>query len=355
MTEVVAALIERGGRFLACRRPAHKARGLLWEFVGGKVEAGETKREALRRECAEELAVEIAAGDLFYEIEHEYPDLTIRLTVFRARIERGEPKALEHAELRWITPGEIDSLEFCPADELILQELKKRFLPPEIAQIREKLFALRDIGYREFQLPLVPTVAPERVIGIRFPNLRALAKELSEAEKTAFLSVLPHEFYEEDNLHAILLSKERDAQKCEAGLRRFLPLVDNWSTSDTFDTKPFAKHEEQFLAFCREMLKAPGVYEKRFAIISLMKFFLDERFDPEYPALVAAVRSEEYYVNMACAWYFATALAKQYPAVIGYFENGSLLKDVQDKAIRKAVESRRVTEEHKRYLKTLKR
>ena len=355
MTEVVAALIEKDGTFLICRRPAHKARALLWEFAGGKVEKGETRREALRRECREELGVEIAAGDLFFEVEHLYPDLTIRLSLYRARIEKGEPQPLEHAELRWITPEEIGNFEFCPADEQILEKLRDRFLPPQIGEIREKLFALKDPKYRDFTLPLIPTVVSERVIGIRFPALRALAKELSEAQKAAFLSCLPHYYFEEDNLHAILLSKERDAQKCEEGLRRFLPLIDSWSTSDTFDPKAFVKDEARFLAFCREMLNAPGIYEKRFAVISLMKNFLDERFDPEYPALVAAVRSEEYYVNMACAWYFAEALAKQYSAVLGYFENGSLTTDVRNKAIRKAIESRRIPEERKRYLRTLKR
>ncbi len=354
MTEVVAALIEKEGRFLACRRPEHKARGLLWEFVGGKVEKGETKRQALQRECREELGVEIAAGDLFFEVDHVYPDLTIHLSLFRARIERGNPQKLEHAELRWITPQEIDALEFCPADELILAELKKRFLPPEIRSIRDRLFDLRDRKYRDFQLPLIPTVSPERVIGVRTPALQNLAKTLSDAEKAAFCSVLPHFYYEEDNLHAILIGKERYAEKCERELRRFLPLVDNWATNDSLDPKSFSK-TDRFPVFCSEILEADTVYEKRFGIVSLMKYYLGDRFDPAYPALVASVRSEEYYVNMACAWYFATALAKQYSAVIGYFENGSLSRDVHNMAIRKAIESRRISLEAKRYLKTLKK
>lgn len=122
--DVVAALIRDGDRFLACRRPAHKARGLLWEFVGGKVEKGETKPEALIRECKEELDVEVSVGDVFMELVHEYPDMTIRLTLFNARIIEGTPKLLEHCELRWITPKEIDSMSFCPADEEILKRLK---------------------------------------------------------------------------------------------------------------------------------------------------------------------------------------------------------------------------------------
>lgn len=125
ITEVVAALIWDGNRFMACQRPAHKARGLLWEFVGGKVEPGETKEEALIRECREELDVELSVGELFMEVTHPYPDLTVRLSLFHARIAGGTPKMLEHNDIRWITVAEISTLEFCPADEVILQRLKE--------------------------------------------------------------------------------------------------------------------------------------------------------------------------------------------------------------------------------------
>ena len=125
MTEVVAALIWRGERFLACQRPAHQARGLLWEFVGGKVEPGETKAQALIRECQEELTVTVIPGEIFMEVTHEYPDLTVHLTLFHARLAEGEPQPLEHNDLRWITIEEIDQLAFCPADEVILERLKQ--------------------------------------------------------------------------------------------------------------------------------------------------------------------------------------------------------------------------------------
>ena len=124
ITEVVAALIWDGDRFLACQRPAHKARGLLWEFVGGKVEPGERKEEALIRECREELAVTVAVGDVFLEVLHEYPDLTVRLTLFHAAIAEGTPQKLEHNDIRWITPAEIDNYDFCPADVEILERIK---------------------------------------------------------------------------------------------------------------------------------------------------------------------------------------------------------------------------------------
>ena len=128
MTDVVAALIWDGGRFLICRRPAHKARGLLWEFVGGKVEPGETKAEALRRECREELDIELAVRDVFMEVVHEYPDLTIRLTLYNAAIASGTPKLLEHVDLRWILPEEIPQYDFCPADEEILRRIIEKHL-----------------------------------------------------------------------------------------------------------------------------------------------------------------------------------------------------------------------------------
>ncbi|MBE6585689.1 MAG: (deoxy)nucleoside triphosphate pyrophosphohydrolase [Ruminococcaceae bacterium] len=127
MTEVVAALIWRGKKFMICQRPAHKARGLLWEFVGGKVEPGETKEEALIRECREELAVTLSVGEIFMDVTHEYPDLTVHLTLFNATIAEGEPAMLEHNDIQWITPDEIGKYEFCPADEVILERIQKTY------------------------------------------------------------------------------------------------------------------------------------------------------------------------------------------------------------------------------------
>ena len=127
ITEVVAALIWQGNKFMICQRPAHKARGLLWEFVGGKVEPGETKERALIRECREELAITLSVGDVFMDVVHEYPDLTVHLTLFNAAIAEGEPQMLEHNDIQWITPSEIQNYEFCPADEEILKEITKRY------------------------------------------------------------------------------------------------------------------------------------------------------------------------------------------------------------------------------------
>ena len=127
MVEVVAALIWEGNKFMICQRPAHKARGLLWEFVGGKVEQGETKEQAIIRECKEELNVLLSVGDMFMEVIHEYPDLTVHLTLFNATIVDGEPQKIEHNDIQWITPSEIQNYEFCPADEEILKEITRRF------------------------------------------------------------------------------------------------------------------------------------------------------------------------------------------------------------------------------------
>ena len=127
VTEVVAALIWKNGSFMICRSPAHKARGLLWEFVGGKVEKGETKQQALVRECSEELAVKVAVGDVFTEVTHEYPDITVHLTLFNAEIAEGVPQLLEHCDIKWITPAEIENYDFCPADEEILRLIKNNY------------------------------------------------------------------------------------------------------------------------------------------------------------------------------------------------------------------------------------
>ncbi len=128
MVQVVAALLWENDRFMICQRPAHKARGLLWEFVGGKVENGETKQQALVRECTEELGVTVEAGDVFMQLVHEYPDICVELTLFNSVIREGVPQKLEHNDIRWITPSEIDGYVFCPADEEILKEIKKRYL-----------------------------------------------------------------------------------------------------------------------------------------------------------------------------------------------------------------------------------
>ncbi len=222
-------------------------------------------------------------------------------------------------------------------------------------EIREELMKNRDEAYREFQIRLIPTVAPEAVIGVRTPILRTLAKKLTkQGDVSPFLEDLPHAFFDENQLHAFLLSEIRDFPRCLAELTRFLPYVDNWATCDQMSPKVFRKHKAELLEVIPDWLRSDRVYTVRFGIGMLMKHFLDEDFDPAYLHMVAAVRSEEYYVRMMIAWYFATALAKQYEATLPLMEAKRLDGWTHNKAIQKAAESFRVSEEQKAYLKTLK-
>ena len=222
-------------------------------------------------------------------------------------------------------------------------------------EIREELFRQQDKKYRDFQKKLIPTVAEDTVIGVRTPALRAYAKDLGRrAEVQEFLEDLPHAYFDENQLHAFLLSGMKDYEACVAGVDAFLPYVDNWATCDQMSPKVFKKHRKELLAKIREWLKSGETYTVRFAIGMLMEHFLDEDFDPVYPEMVSKVRSEEYYINMMTAWYFATALAKQYDAVLSYIREKKLDVWTHNKTISKAVESYRITPEQKAYLKTLK-
>lgn len=222
--------------------------------------------------------------------------------------------------------------------------------------ITERLFALQDLKYQSFHSKLIPTVDPDTVIGIRTPELRKLAKELKGSNSaSAFLQTLPHHYYEENNLHAFLIEQIKDYDECIKAVDAFLPYVDNWATCDSMSPKVFKKHLPQLLDRIRLWITSDHPYTVRFAIGMLMRFYLDEQFKPEYPQMAASVHSEEYYVNMMIAWYFATALAKQYDAVLPYFLNHLLDPRVHNKAIQKAVESYRITDTQKQYLKTLKR
>ncbi len=224
-----------------------------------------------------------------------------------------------------------------------------------IEEIRQELFSMQDKGYRSFQVKLIPTVNPETVIGTRTPVLRAYAKSLVNSGDTdAFLTELPHTYFDENQLHAFIVSEIKDNDRCFSEVERFLPYVDNWATCDQLSPKVFKKNRERLLLHIRKWIASDEVYTIRFAIGMLMQHFLDEDFDREYPEMVADVQSEEYYVNMMIAWYFATALAKQYDAIIPYLEGQRLEAWTHNKAIQKAIESRRITLEQKDYLRSLK-
>ena len=221
--------------------------------------------------------------------------------------------------------------------------------------IQNELFAMSDAEYRDFQSRLIPGAPKEAFIGVRTPELRSFAKRLSAAEGIAeFLHELPHKYFDENQLHAFIISGMKDFDACMEELCRFLPYVDNWATCDQMSPKVFKKHKAELLGYIDEWLASDSTYTVRFAIGMLMEHFLDADFALEYPERVAKVRSDEYYVNMMIAWYFATALAKQYDAVIPFIEEKRLEPRVINLTIRKARESFRITPEQKEYLKSLK-
>ena len=223
------------------------------------------------------------------------------------------------------------------------------------ADLYRKLYDLQDLKYRDMQIKIIPTAEPETVIGVRTPALKAMAKEiLNSGEYKGFLEELPHKYFEENQLQAFIISGIKDLNECIGALEKFLPYVDNWATCDQMSPKIFKKHRDLLLTHIKEWIKSEKTYTVRFGVKMLMEHFLDDDFDPLYPELVAKIRSEEYYVNMMIAWYFATALAKQYDSILPFIKDKRLDDWTHNKAIQKSLESRRITEEQKLYLKSLK-
>ena len=222
-------------------------------------------------------------------------------------------------------------------------------------EIVAELFRLQDKKYAAFQAKLIPTVEAERIIGVRTPELRSFAKRLfKDGDTVLFLECLPHKYFDENQLHAFVISLEKDFNKCIAEVEAFLPFIDNWATCDQLSPKAFKKEPEKLLPYIDTWIRSDRVYTVRFAIGMLMEHFLGERFHPKYADMVAAVRSDEYYINMMVAWYFATALAKQYASILPYLEGKKLDDWTHNKTIQKSVESNRISDEQKAYLKTLK-
>ena len=222
-------------------------------------------------------------------------------------------------------------------------------------EIREALFRLQDVKYRDFQVKLLPTVDPGTVIGVRTPALRVLAKDLVRREDvSAFLNELPHAYFDENQLHAFILSEIKDFRACLEGVDRFLPFVDNWATCDQLSPKVFKKHRPELLPPIRRWIESGETYVVRFGLGMLMEHFLDGDFDPACLELAASARSEEYYVRMMVAWYFATALAKQWKAALPYLEGRRLEDWTHNKTIQKAQESYRIRPDQKAYLRTLR-
>lgn len=223
------------------------------------------------------------------------------------------------------------------------------------AEIRSRLFELQDSQYRDFQIRLMPTVAPESVIGVRTPELRKLAREFAKTpEALEFIKLLPHKYYEENNLHGFIIETMKNYNDCVAALDAFLPFVDNWATCDLMSPKVFKKHLPELYEKIKLWIASGDTYTVRFGIEMLMSFYLGDAFTPEMPELVARIVSEEYYVKMMVAWYFATALAKQYDAILPFFTKKRLEPWTHNKAIQKSIESYRISDETKALLRTLK-
>jgi 3-methyladenine DNA glycosylase AlkD len=223
-------------------------------------------------------------------------------------------------------------------------------------RITNVLFENRDETYAAFTEKIIPGISPACIIGVRTPMLRKMAKQIVKEEWCdTFLSECPHTYFEENQLHGFVLSLYRDYEKCISDLERFLPYIDNWATCDQTSPKIFKQHRQQLLSRIRVWLQSEHTYTIRFAIDMLMQHFLDEDFCREYLDLVTGISSEEYYVNMAIAWYMATALAKQWESAILYLEENKMNAWVHNKTIQKARESYRITSEQKSYLANLKR
>ena len=221
--------------------------------------------------------------------------------------------------------------------------------------IKDNLFELQDLQYRDFQIKLIPNIKPETIIGVRTPDLRNYAKELVKSNNyQSFLKVLPHEYFDENQLHAFIISEIKNYDECIEYINKFLPYVDNWATCDQMSPKIFKKHLDELLDNIKTWLKSKHPYTIRFGISMLMQYFLDDYFKPEYLEMVSKIKYDEYYVNMMIAWYFATSLAKQYASTISYIENNVLDEWIHNKTIQKAVESNRITPAQKEYLKKLK-
>ena len=224
-----------------------------------------------------------------------------------------------------------------------------------MTDIQKQLFSMQDEGYRDFQVKLLPTVDPDTIIGVRTPQLRSYAKALAKTPEAAgFIKELPHCYFEENNIHGFIIETIRDFDTALEETKKFLPYVDNWATCDQFTPKAFAKNKDRLLSEIKVWLKRDHIYTVRYALGLLMSLYLDGDFRPELMEMAAEVKSEEYYVNMMQAWYFATALAKQQSYAMGYITEKRLSPWVHNKAIQKAIESRRISDETKDLLRKLK-
>ena len=221
--------------------------------------------------------------------------------------------------------------------------------------IESMLYALVDNVYRDFNSKLIPNISTEKIIGVRTPVLRKFAKDMIRLGMEGdFIKRLPHKYFEENQLHAFILSDLKDFEIAVKEVDRFLFYVDNWATCDQMSPKIFIKNTDKLLNYIKKWIKSKHTYMVRFGVLCLMRYFLDDRFDIKYSDMVANINSKEYYVNMMRAWYFATAAAKQFDIVLPYFQKDKIDEWTRQRAIQKALESYRVTDEHKQKLRALR-
>lgn len=219
----------------------------------------------------------------------------------------------------------------------------------------EQLFELQDLSYKDFHKKLIPNIDEDNIIGVRTPVLRKFAKEFAKSElKDEFLNSLPHKYYDENNLHAFVIEAIKDYDECINKIDEFLPYIDNWATCDLLSPKIFKKHKKEVYDKIKIWLKSDKTYTVRFAIVTLLANYLDDDFEEEMLTLVTDIKSEEYYINMAIAWYVSVALVKQYDSTIKLIQSKKLDKFTHNKSIQKAIESYRVDDDKKKYLRTLK-
>ncbi|MBR6650599.1 MAG: DNA alkylation repair protein [Clostridia bacterium] len=222
-------------------------------------------------------------------------------------------------------------------------------------ELNERLFLLSDEKFKKFNSSLIPNIDPEYIIGVKTPQLKSLAKELYKSDNyKEFLLDLPHKYYEENQIHDFIIAEFKDFDKCIIEVERFLPYIDNWATCDQLSPKLFVKHKTELLEYINRWIKYRHTYTVRFAVNMLMRHFLEDDFRIIYADMVAEISIDDYYVNMVRAWYFATALAKQWESVLPYLEDKKLDVWTHNKTIQKSVESLRISKEQKEYLKTLK-
>ncbi len=352
--DVTAAVFYQDNRILLMRRGQGHSYAGGWEYPGGKVEPGESGEACIRRELHEELGIDAEIGVLMAQWERPEPGEAFRLRAYRVLSYQGEITLTDHDRMEWVPLERLTEHEQLPADLELSRQIAQVFSTRN--RIVQELEQLQDKPYAQFQRKLLPTVSPERVIGVRTPELRRLAKRLDAAgEGRDFLLALPHETFDENQLHAFLISRIPDFEACVQAVETFLPYIDNWAGCDQLSPKVFGRNTPLLLPHVKAWLQSPLPYTVRFGMGMLMQHYLEDDFRPEYPAMVAAVDSGEYYVQMMQAWYFATALAKQYDAIVPYLEQGKLSRWVHNKTIQKAVESLRIDPERKAYLKTLRR